>query len=111
MTNGMPGSVTPAAWKPGARRSAMYQMFGSLRPRCMSFESKGLPLAVCVPEITQLLEPGIQPEQERFSRADMLTFVESNACARRLRMDGAPKVDGARRRVSVRSSSSSPGEG
>ena len=41
----------------------MYQMFGTVRPRCMSLESRGLPLAVCLPAITQLLEPGAQPSQ------------------------------------------------
>ena len=41
----------------------MYQMFGSVRPRCMSFESSGLPLAVCLPAITQLFEPAAQPSQ------------------------------------------------
>jgi len=40
------GKVTPAEWKPGALRSAMNQMLGSVSGRCMSFESSGFPLAV-----------------------------------------------------------------
>ncbi len=29
----------------------------------MSFESSGFPLAVCLPAMTQLFEPGAQPSQ------------------------------------------------
>ena len=47
----------------------MYQVSGTRRVRCISFESSGLPLAVRLPATTQLLEPtaqfsqlGISPE-------------------------------------------------
>jgi len=56
--NGTPGSVTPATCRPGALRSAMYQMFGTESPRCMSFESSGFPVAVNRPAIAHALEPG-----------------------------------------------------
>ena len=39
----------------------MYQMSGTVRPRCISFESSGFPLAVWRPSMTQLFEPGAQP--------------------------------------------------
>src|SRR5271168_5267249 len=38
-------------------------MPGTLWARCMSFERSGLPVAVWVPETTQLLEPAMQPSQ------------------------------------------------
>ena len=41
----------------------MYQIFGSVSGRCISFESSGLPLAVCVPAMTQLFDPGVQLAQ------------------------------------------------
>ena len=47
----------------------MYQMLGSVSPRCMSFESSGLPLAVCLPAITQLFEPQTHPSQGAGRRA------------------------------------------
>ena len=41
----------------------MYQMSGTRRVKCMSFESSGLPLAVWLPAITQLFDPTAQPSQ------------------------------------------------
>jgi hypothetical protein len=41
----------------------MYQMLGTVSERCMSLARSGLPLAVCAPETTQLLEPAMQSEQ------------------------------------------------
>src|SRR5580692_1893536 len=35
----------------------MNQMFGSVKPRCISFDNSGFPLAVWLPAITQLFEP------------------------------------------------------
>src|SRR6516165_1898526 len=98
MINGMPGIETPAAWKPGARRSAMYQMLGTLRPRCGSFDRRGFPLAVWAPEMTQLLEPGVQPWHARSlgfrERAGRPGFVVSHPCAKPPRKDGAPEFLG-----------------
>src|SRR5580658_8068307 len=41
----------------------MYQMPGTLGARCISFDKSGLPLAVCVPAITQLFDPYAQLSQ------------------------------------------------
>ena len=102
MTMGTPGRVTPAAWKPGASRSAMNQMLGSVRPRCMSLERSGLPEAVWEPETTQLLEPGVQPEQmgrprvlrrSAISSGVGLRFADSHPFRKGREMDGAPGFD------------------
>src|SRR5579863_3064605 len=94
--NGIPGIVTPAACKPGARRSAMYQMLGSLRERCMSFDSSGFPLAVCWPAITQLFEPAAQPSQSgRPRRARRLVesaVVVTSACEEEATADPSTPV-------------------
>src|SRR5271157_52832 len=58
MTNGTPGSVTPATSKSPAVRWASYQTLGICKSRCISLESSGLPDAVCAPDTTQLLDPG-----------------------------------------------------
>ena len=80
----------------GACKSAMYQMLGSVKLRCMSFESKGFPLAVCVPAMTQLLEPGTQSRHERSFRVDdaarwsrMAVF---HPCRKMRALDGAPSA-------------------
>src|SRR5262249_10497215 len=91
MMYGTPGSETPVAWNPGARRSAMYQMLGTLRPRCMSFESSGFPVAVCAPEMTQLLEPGVQPEHES-SLGLVPRLVVSHPSRKTRTMDGARSI-------------------
>src|SRR5579871_5479319 len=67
MMKGTPGRETPVTWNSpvavGASRSAWYQMPGTLWLRCMSFERRGLPVAVWAPETTQLLEPGMHSSQ------------------------------------------------
>ena len=50
--------VPESAW-----RAASYQMPGTVRPRCMSLERRGLPEAVWEPATTQLLEPERQASQ------------------------------------------------
>ena len=62
-TAGKPGKVAPitssAGHGPsaGACKCAKYQMAGALSARCGSLASKGLPLTVRVPGMTQLLLP------------------------------------------------------
>src|SRR5258708_15991450 len=67
MMKGTPGRETPVTWRlpvgVGAWRSAWYQMPGTVWARCLSLERSGLPVAVWVPEMTQLLEPAKQPSQ------------------------------------------------
>ncbi len=65
---GTPGRETPVTWRPGASRSAWYQMPGTLWARCMSLERSGLPVAVWAPETTQLLEPAKQFSQTGLRR-------------------------------------------
>src|SRR6266851_4160337 len=70
---GTPGRETPATWNSapvvdGDWRSASYQMPGTPWERCMSFERRGLPVAVWAPETVQLLEPAVQPSQMGFLR-------------------------------------------
>ncbi len=75
MTKGVPGRVTPAAWKAAsgagfaACRSASYHNSGTLSERCMSFESSGFPEAVREPETAHALEPATQAEQGAWKRA------------------------------------------
>ena len=76
MTNGIPGSVTPATSKFAAvialfvaafvsllvplfiLRCASNHKFGIWWLRCISFDSSGFPETVCAPETTQLFDPG-----------------------------------------------------
>src|SRR5208282_977254 len=62
ITNGTPGSVTPATSKSPlfvvACKCAAYQRFGIWWLRCISFESNGFPETVCAPETAQLFDPG-----------------------------------------------------
>ena len=46
----------PSAWS-----AASYQMSGAVRPRCMSLERSGAPVAEWEAATTQLLEPARQP--------------------------------------------------
>src|SRR5580698_7378259 len=116
MTSGNPGRVTPAAWKPGAIRSVMYQVSGSRRVRCISFARSGLPEAVCEPAITQLLEPDAQPGQvgwpRRATRAVVLSELASAGEDARTTAGGDASATRGTARDSVFSSSSSfPGAG
>ena len=56
-TAGTPGSVPPIASRPGALRCAKYQTGGAVRPRCGSFASTGLPLALRAPLTTHEFDP------------------------------------------------------
>ncbi len=60
ITNGIPGSVTPATSKLPVVvfRCASNHRFGIWWLRCISFESSGFPETVCAPETTQLFDPG-----------------------------------------------------
>ncbi len=56
-TLGMPGSVAPITFRPGADRCAKYHNAGADNPRCGSFASSGLPLVVNAPDTAQLFDP------------------------------------------------------
>src|SRR5208283_3039664 len=75
ITNGTPGSVTPATSKlllfivaavavavavvaAVVFRCAANHRFGIWWSRCISFDSSGFPETVCCPETTQLFDPG-----------------------------------------------------
>ena len=58
--NGVPGRDTPMMSRgssPVTINRAWYQMFGTLCPRCMSFDMRARPLPVNAPPTTQLLLP------------------------------------------------------
>ena len=58
--NGVPGRDTPViplGSSPVTTSRARYQMFGTLCPRCMSFDMSARPLPVNPPPTTQLLLP------------------------------------------------------
>ena len=58
--NGVPGSETPVTSRgrsPVTTSLAWYQMFGTLWPRCMSFDISARPAPVRAPPTTQLLLP------------------------------------------------------
>ena len=58
ITKGAPGNITPVTGGPPATASeAWYQMFGTDRPRCMSFATSAAPSAVRDPASAQLLLP------------------------------------------------------
>ena len=61
ITYGIPGSVTPATSRlhDGLThfRCASYHRFGIWCPRCISSDSRGLPVTVCAPETTQSFDP------------------------------------------------------
>src|SRR5208282_2331594 len=77
ITNGTPGSVTPATSKlllfivvpavvvPAVVfRCAANHRFGIWWSRCISFDSRGFPETVCCPETTQLFDPGRRESSE-----------------------------------------------
>ena len=66
MTNGTPGSVTPATSKLPlvVFRCASNHRFGIWWSRCISFDSSGFPETVCCPETTQLFDPGRNESSE-----------------------------------------------
>ena len=80
-----PGRVTPATSKSPAVRCASYQMFGIASSRCMSFDSSGLPDAVCAPETTQLLEPGRSAGRHRSARPQPYAADLASSCCDRAR--------------------------
>ena len=55
---GTPGSENPVTFSPGACRWTSYQVEGIPHSRCVSFAIKGLPEAVCLPEIAKAFDPG-----------------------------------------------------
>src|ERR1017187_6185519 len=85
MTKGVPGRVTPAAWKAAsgagfaASRSASYQRLGAARERCMSFESVGFPEAVREPETAHALEPATQELHGEWKRASVCSSAIRSA--------------------------------
>src|ERR1039457_6247686 len=68
ITNGTPGSVTPATSKSPdfvfVFRCASNHRFGIWWLRCISLESRGLPETVCRPDTTQLFDPGRNESSE-----------------------------------------------
>jgi hypothetical protein len=66
---GTPGSVAPIASSPGAVSCAKYHTGGAVRPRCGSFASSGLPLALRLPLTTQLFDPAPSGSQSGSSAA------------------------------------------
>src|SRR5579862_8152200 len=58
--NGNPGSEKPSTLKSPEWSCTSYQTPGTRCPRCISFESSGLPETVCAPETTQSFDPGKQ---------------------------------------------------
>ena len=59
----------------------MYQIVGTLSARCMSFDSIGLPLAVCCPAITQLFDPDAHPMQAGRPSTARSELISSKASA------------------------------
>src|ERR1700744_6766052 len=77
MTHGRPGSVKPATSSGGAPpgvaercSAASYQMSGTRRLRCISFETSGFPDAECAPDTAQLFEPARQSLHEDVARRE-----------------------------------------
>src|SRR3569623_95817 len=56
-TLGMPGSVPPMTFNPGADKCARYQIEGMLKLKCGSFARSGVPVSDKAPDTTQLFEP------------------------------------------------------
>src|ERR1700722_7052765 len=114
MMKGEPGRETPETWNSpvgvGASRSASYQVPGTPRLRCMSFERSGLPEAVWVPETAQLPEPALQPSQRGFLRVCWRVRRSSMEAVLVWRWAGAvaPSRDAHLRRI-VRAEDGAPG--
>ena len=68
ITNGAPGSVTPATSRPAATTWASYQMAGISTCRWGSLASSGRPVAVRMPDSTQLLLPPARAVMSSHSR-------------------------------------------
>src|SRR5436190_14450259 len=83
---GAPGSVAPTTSKSGADTCARYHVDGSRVPRCGSFASSGLPLAVSVPSTTQLLEPRPSAVPARRKSATVGSPTDS-ACLKELKTE------------------------
>src|SRR5450631_3464058 len=84
MTYGIPGSVTPATSSVPECRCASYQRLGIWWPRCMSFESSGLPVTVCAPETTQSFDPFTGSPSPRGPSIGNLSIDKASRCAERL---------------------------
>src|SRR5258707_13682122 len=76
ITHGIPAMETPETLSPGALRWTIYQVDGTFQSRWGSFASRGLPLAVCAPEMAQAFDPGCASPPERYGNR-VLTLIAS----------------------------------
>ena len=81
ITNGAPGSVTPATSRSAATTWASYQIAGISTCRCGSLASSGRPVAVRMPDSTQLLLPPARAVMSSHSRPGGSGGVSSRALA------------------------------